>query len=392
MTSTLEIELTLEEMKAWRHALHRHPELSTLEYWTSEFVATRLTEFGLEVHRGIGATGVVGVLRGDPRFGRAVGLRADMDALPIEELNEFAHRSTIPGQMHACGHDGHTTMLLGAARHLAGSKPLPGTIYFIFQPAEESATGSRDMIRDGLFEKFPMQEVYGLHNLPGLPLGHFALRSGAIMAATDHFSLSIRGLGGHAALPHQTRDPIVASAQVVMAWQTIVSRRTNPLDSAVLSVTQIHGGGSLNAIPSEVTLAGTVRSFDEKVRDALEAAMSCLAESICEANNVECTFTYHRKNPATVNTGREMAIAAQVAKTLVGDANVNADASPLTAGEDFAWMLKEKPGCFAFIGNGSSASSAALHNARYDFNDETIVIGVRYWVELARTALNQTVS
>lgn len=377
--------ISFDELKTWRRRLHSYPELSAREYKTAEFVAKQLEACGLEVHRGIGGTGVVAALKGRGSSARAIGFRADMDALPIVEANEFAHRSLQQGHMHACGHDGHTTMLLGAAKYLANSPSLPGTVYFVFQPAEETGTGGIAMIQDKLFSRFPMQEIYGLHNLPGLPIGSFAFRPGPIMAATDHFDLSIEGSGGHGALPHQARDPTVAAAQVIMAWQSIVSREVNPLDAAVISVTQIHGGNAYNAIPAQVDLAGTVRSFDEKVRSGLQRSMLRIAESICAAHRVRCKFTYIHKNPPTVNSKRETDIAILAAKEVVGGVNVEANAPPLTAGEDFAWMLREKSGCLAFIGNGTS--SAHLHSDCYDFNDDALEIGVRYWAALARIAL-----
>lgn len=378
-----------DEMTGWRREIHKHPEIAFEERRTSDFVAGRLEKFGLEVHRGLAKTGVVGTLRSGPDAGaRAIGLRADMDALSLQELNNFDHHSVNDGKMHACGHDGHTVMLLGAARHLAVAKEFEGTVHFIFQPAEETGIGGRDMVREGLFERFPMEAVYGMHNFPGIEVGRFAMRKGPLMAATDTFELTIKGVGGHGAFPHTTRDPIVTAAQVIAGWQTITSRETDPLQSAVVSVTQIHGGETTNVIPEEVVLAGTARSFDADVQDGIESALKRIADGVCSAMRLECDLRYERRNPATVNSDAETDIAAAAATRVVGAENVDADTVPVMGGEDFAWMLREKPGCYVLIGNGTgSQGGCMLHNPHFDFNDAILPIGTSYWVELVRTVL-----
>ena len=378
-----------DEMTAWRRDIHKHPEIAFEERRTSEFVAKALGSFGLEVHRGLAKTGVVGTLRSAPNAGaRAIGLRADMDALSLQEHNTFDHCSVNAGKMHACGHDGHTAMLLGAARHLAETKGFEGTVHFLFQPAEETGIGGRDMVREGLFDRFPLEAVYGMHNFPGIEIGRFAMRKGPLMAATDTFELSIKGVGGHGAFPHTTRDPVVTSAQVISAWQAIASRETDPLHAAVVSVTSIHGGETTNVIPEEVVLAGTTRSFDEQVQDAIEVSMKRIAKGVCSAMDLECDLSYQRCNPATVNSDAETDIAAAAAARVVGAEHVDTDTSPIMGGEDFAWMLREKPGCYVLIGNGTgSEGGCMLHNPHFDFNDAILPIGASYWVELVRTIL-----
>ena len=378
-----------DEMSAWRRDIHKHPEIAFEERRTSDFVAAKLEEFGLEVHRGLAQTGVVGTLRADSALpARAIGLRADMDALPLQEHNTFDYRSVNDGKMHACGHDGHTAMLLGAARHLAEAKAFEGTVHFIFQPAEETGIGGRDMVREGLFDRFPVEAVYGMHNFPGIEVGRFAMRKGPLMAATDTFELTVKGVGGHGAFPHMVRDPIVTAAHIIAGWQAIASRETDPLQSAVVSVTQIHGGETTNVIPEEVTLAGTTRSFDQAVQEDIESAMKRIADGVCSAMRLECDFRYERRNPATVNSDAETEIAAAAAAQVVGAENVDADTSPIMGGEDFAWMLREKPGCYVLIGNGTdSQGGCMLHNPNFDFNDQILPIGASYWVELVRTIL-----
>ncbi|MEJ2603630.1 MAG: M20 family metallopeptidase [Gammaproteobacteria bacterium] len=366
---------------AWRHHIHAHPELAYEEKATSDFVAEKLRGFGLEVHRGLGVTGVVGTLSSG-ESGRAIGLRADMDALPIRELNEFEHRSRHEGRMHACGHDGHTAMLLGAAEHLAAHPDFDGTVHFIFQPAEEGRAGAKAMIDDGLFELFPMEAVYGMHNWPGLPVGQFAVRTGAQMAASDKFEIVVRGRGGHAAMPDQTIDPVLTAAHIVTALQSLASRNTEPTDSVVVSVTVVQGGETFNVIPDEVTLRGTARTLTPESRDRVEQGISRVASAVAEAFGASADTRYFRTYPPTVNTAAEAEIAARAAAAVVGNDNVHRDLPPTMGGEDFAFMLQEKPGCYLWIGNGPGEGGCMLHNARYDFNDEALPVGVAYWASL----------
>jgi amidohydrolase len=375
------------EIAAWRRDLHAHPELAFEEHRTSGFVADKLAEFGLEVHRGIGRTGVVGVLRAGRGGNQAIGLRADMDALPIQEANEFTHRSTIPGKMHACGHDGHTAMLLGAARYLAETRNFDGTVYFIFQPAEENEGGGREMVRDGLFERFPMSAVYGMHNWPGMPVGQIGAMPGAVMASMDNFEVTVRGLGTHAAMPHLGRDPVVAAASLVGTLQTVASRTIAPTDAVVVSVTQFHAGDTWNVIPQEVVLRGTVRTLNPQVQERMEPALKRICEGVALAGGVEMTLAYHYGYPVTVNSEAETRFSRMVAGAVVGPENVRTDLSPSMGGEDFAFMLKERPGCYVWVGNGPAEGGCMLHNPRYDFNDDAIPVGVSYWAELVEQAL-----
>jgi len=374
-----------DDMTAWRRDLHAHPETAFEEHRTSDYVARKLTEFGIDVDRGLGGTGVVGTIkRGN---GPVIGIRADMDALHIHEANGFAHKSTNDGKMHACGHDGHTTMLLGAARYLAEAGRFRGTVHLIFQPAEETEGGGRKMIEDGLFEKFPVEAVYGMHNWPGTPVGKFAVKAGPMLAATDTFEIMVTGKGGHAAMPHTTIDPIVISAQIVTGLQTIASRSTHPVDSAVVSVTQIHAGEAWNIIPEQVLMRGTARAFKPAVRDAVEAQMKRIIEGVAMAHGASAALTYRRNYPPTVNHERETEIAARVACDVVGEANVDRNPMPTMGGEDFAFMLEQKPGCYIFIGNGPSDGGRVLHSPHYDFNDEILPIGASYWARLVETVL-----
>ncbi len=374
----------------WRRDFHAHPEIAYQEHRTSQLVSERLSSFGIEVHTGLGGTGVVGRLKAGTG-NRAIALRADMDALPMAELNEFAHRAAVPDRMHACGHDGHTTMLLGAAKHLAASPLFDGTVYFIFQPAEEGEAGAKAMIDDGLFDRFPVESVYGMHNWPGMPVGSFAVKPGPMMAAVDVFELAIVGEGCHAAMPHQGVDSIVTAAQVITGLQTITSRNTDPVDAAVVSVTTVHGGDADNVIPERVVLGGTVRTFRDAVRDAVEPAMRRIAGGICEAMGASYELDYTRLYPATVNSIEESEIAAAAAATVAGAANVNHQPVPSMGGEDFAFMLRERPGSYVWVGNGigegDGATGCMLHNPRYDFNDEILPIGASYWVELVKQIL-----
>lgn len=372
------------DMTAWRQDIHAHPETAFEEHRTAEVVAGKLAEFGIEVHQGLAGTGVVGTLKGSRPGGRAIALRADLDALHIHEKNGFAHASQNEGRMHACGHDGHTTMLLGAARYLAETRNFAGTVHFIFQPAEENEGGARRMIEEGLFEKFPVEAVYGMHNWPGLPSGKFAVRPGPMMASFDIFEVIVTGKGAHAAMPHEGTDPVVVAAQLVTAFQTIVSRNTHPLESAVISVTQIHGGDTWNVIPDEVVLRGTTRTFKPEIQDLVERRMREVAENVCAAHGARMGWRYERRYPATINAGRETETAASVLAEIVGEENVRRDVLPSMGSEDFAFMLQEKPGSYVWIGNGGSAN---LHNAAYDFNDDILPLGASYWARLVERVL-----
>ncbi len=374
-----------EQMKEWRHDIHAHPEIAFEENRTSDIVARELESFGIEVHRGLAKTGVVGVLKnGD---GPSIGLRADMDALPIHEANEFEHRSKHDGKMHACGHDGHTSMLLGAARYLSETRQFKGTINFIFQPAEEGEGGARVMIEEGLFDKFPCESVYGVHNMPGKDTGTFHLRSGPLMAAYDTFQIIVRGRGCHAAMPHQGVDPIVVASQIVTALQTITSRNMDPIESAVISVTQIHGGDTNNVIPDGVFMEGTTRSFRPEIRDWLEPSMRRVVDGVATALGAEIEFDYLRRYPSTINHVSETAIAAKIAAEVAGDSRVTTDTPPVMGGEDFAFMLEKVPGCYLFIGNGDGEGACMVHNPNYDFNDEILPVGATYFSRLVETVL-----
>lgn len=375
------------DMTAWRHRIHAHPETAFEEHATSDFVAQTLESFGLEVHRGLAGTGVVATVHGTKGRGPAIGLRADMDALHIEEKNAFAHRSRNPGRMHACGHDGHTTMLLGAARYLAETRNFAGTVHLIFQPAEENEGGGRVMVEQGLFDRFPMESVFGMHNWPGQPAGRFAVRPGPMMAAYDIFELVVTGRGAHAAMPHHGIDPVVAAAQIVTALQTIASRQTDPLDAVVVTVTQLHGGDTWNVIPNEVVLRGTARSFRQEVQDRIEPSIRRIADGICQALGASMTMRYERRYPPTVNTAAETTRAAAAAADVVGGDNVQHDPTPSMGSEDFAFMLQRKPGAYVWLGNGPAAGGCGLHNPHYDFNDEILPIGASYWVRLVETLL-----
>jgi hippurate hydrolase len=375
------------EMTEWRHRIHAHPETAFEERQTAALVAELLRSFGLTVDRDIARTGVVGTLEGSVSGGGAIALRADMDALHILEGNDFPHASRVPGRMHACGHDGHTAMLLGAAKHLAETRNFAGTIHFIFQPAEENEAGARLMIEEGVLERYPVDAVYGMHNWPELPVGQFAIRPGPMMAAFDIFEIAITGRGGHAAMPHLAVDPIVAAAQVVSGLQTIASRNVHPLESAVVSVTQIHGGDTWNVIPETVVLRGTTRAFSPAVQDRIEPAIRRIAEGACGALGAEMQLRYERRYPPTLNAAAETEIAAQAAGSVVGDGNVKRDLLPSMGAEDFAFFLERKPGAYIWVGNGSAATGGLLHNPHYDFNDAVLPVGASYWVRLAETVL-----
>ncbi len=376
-----------DDMRAWRRDIHRHPELGFAEHRTADKVAGLLERFGLEVHRGIGGTGIVASLR---RGGgnRAIGLRADMDALPIQEANGFPHRSIHDGVFHGCGHDGHTAMLLGAARRLASEGGFEGTVHFIFQPSEEDGRGALSMIADGLFDRFPMDGVWGMHNMPGLPAGHFAVREGAIMTSEDVFEIEIRGRGGHASMPERTVDPIVVGAEVVLALQTIVSRGVAPREWGVVSVTEMTTDGARNVIPSQVTIRGDARALTVETQGLIETRMRRIVAGICAAHEAEGEVLYRHDFVPTVNAPAETEAAIRAARAVAGEIAVDADCPTCGASEDFARMLREKPGCYILIGNGDSGHcGASLHNPNYDLNDEILARGRDYWVALARDQL-----
>ncbi len=374
------------ELTEWRRDLHAHPETAFEEFRTSGLVADRLHAFGIEVHRGIGRTGVVGRLTAGSSA-RAIGLRADMDALHIREQNPFSHRSRHEGKMHGCGHDGHTTMLLGAARYLAETKRFDGTVYFIFQPAEENEGGGRAMIDDGLFDRFPMESVYGMHNWPGMPAGTFGFRIGPMMASFDTFEITIGGRGSHAALPHTGIDPIVAGTQLVQALQTIVSRNVDPVDSGVISVTQFHGGDTWNVIPESVVLRGTTRAFRPETQDLIERRLGEAADGVARLSGTRIDVRYERRYPPTINSAAETEACRRIAQQLVGADRIVFPVEPVMGAEDFAFMLQARPGCYAFIGNGAGEGGCTLHNPRYDFNDQILPIGSSYWARLTEHLL-----
>lgn len=375
-----------DTIKEWRRHLHQNPEIMYEVQETAAFVAQKLREFGCdEVVEGLGRTGVVGIIKGTKGDGPVVGLRSDMDALPIHEETELPHASTKPGIMHACGHDGHTAMLLGAAEHLCETRGFTGSVAVIFQPAEEGGAGAKAMMDDGLFERFSIDEVYGMHNYPGIPVGEFCMKSGPVMAATDLFSITVTGVGGHAARPHVGIDPIVASAQIITALQSIVSRNADPLESLVVSVTTIHAGNADNVIPERVQLTGTVRTLIPEMRDLAEKRMGEIIPAVAQAMGCKAELSYERNYPVVVNHERETAFAASIASKIVGADKVETAMAPVMGGEDFAYMLEGRPGAFVFTGNGSD--SANLHSPHYDFNDDIIPLGTSYWVELIETRL-----
>ena len=379
----------LPDLIALRRDIHAHPELAFHETRTADIVARELASYGLEVHRGLAKTGVVGVLR-KGNGPRAIGLRADMDALPVEEKNEFAHCSRHAGRMHACGHDGHTTLLLGAARYLAENEDtldFDGTVYFIFQPAEESEAGADVMVKDGLFDRFPMEAVYGLHNWPGIVVGEMSVMPGPVMAGTCAFEISICGHGCHAAMPHQGVDTLLVASHLVLALQTVVSRSLHPCESAVVSVTQIHGGEALNVIPDDAVLRGTIRTFKPEIQDLVEAAIERLCAGIAATFGATIKVSYDRRYPPTVNSPAETELCRQAAGAVFGDAQVRRDDIPSMAAEDFAYMLQVKPGCYVWLGNGPGTGGCSLHNPHYDFNDEILPLGISYWMKLVETVL-----
>jgi len=376
-------------MAAIRRDIHAHPELCFEENRTADLVAQKLTEWGIPIHRGMGTCGVVGIVKNGTST-RAIGLRADMDALPMQEFNTFGHTSEYAGKMHACGHDGHTTMLLAAAQHLAKQRNFDGTVYLIFQPAEEGGGGAREMIKDGLFEKFPMDAVFGMHNWPGSEVGKFLVSAGPVMASSNEFRITIHGKGAHAAAPHNGLDPVPVACQLVQAFQTIISRNKKPIDAGVISVTMIHAGEATNVIPDHCELQGTVRTFTLEVLDLIEQRMKQITEHTCAAFDMTCEFEFVRNYPPTTNSAKESEFARQVMTSIVGADNV-AEQEPTMGAEDFSYMLQRKPGCYGFIANGDGThrdsghgeGPCMLHNPSYDFNDALIPLGATYWVRLA---------
>ncbi|MBV8747832.1 MAG: amidohydrolase [Xanthobacteraceae bacterium] len=373
------------EITAWRRDFHAHPELLYDVHRTAAAVAEKLKGFGCdEVVTGIGRTGVVGVIRGRKPGAKVVGMRADMDALPIEEATSLPYKSTVPGKMHACGHDGHTAMLLGAAKYLADTRNFAGTAVMIFQPAEEGGAGAKAMLRDGLFERFGIQEVFGMHNYPGMPVGQFAIRSGPLMASTDSIAIKLEGKGSHAAWPHLGVDPVLVGAQIVTALQAIVARNVDPLEAAVISICVFQAGQADNVIPQQATLRGTVRTLSPAVRELVKARVYAVVEGTAKLHGAKADLSYTPGYPVLVNDEGRAAFAASVAAEVVGNDKVDLNTPPLMGAEDFAYMLEERPGAFIYVGNGDSAM---LHHPAYDFNDDAIPLGTSYWVRLAETAL-----
>jgi amidohydrolase len=383
-----------QELQAIRREIHAYPELCFEEYVTAELVLKKLTEWGIPVLQGMGVTGVVGIIK-NGNSTRAIGLRADMDALPIQEINTFAHASKNEGKMHACGHDGHTAMLLGAAHYLSQHKNFDGTVYLIFQPAEEGGGGAKRMMDDGLFTQCPMQAVFGMHNWPGIPVGHFGVTAGPMMASSNEFEVIVKGKGAHAAQPHKGIDPIMVALQIAQSWQTIITRNKSPIEAAALSITQIHAGSATNVIPDDATLIGTVRTFDLAVLDLIENRMRAIAEHTVQAFDASVEFHFKRNYPPLINHENETAFAVEVLQAMVGKDAVDAHVEPTMGAEDFAFMLQDKPGCYVFIGNGEGDHRAVghglgpcnLHNPSYDFNDDLLPIGATYWVRLAEAFL-----
>jgi hippurate hydrolase len=385
------------ELETIRRDIHAHPELCYEEQRTADVVASRLADWGIPVVRGLGVTGVVGIIK-NGTSNRAIGLRADMDALPMQELNTFDHASRHAGKMHACGHDGHTAMLLGAAHYLSQNRNFDGTVYLIFQPAEEGGAGARRMMDDGLFEQFPMDAVYGMHNWPGIAAGKFGVVAGPMMASSNEFRVVVKGKGAHAAQPHRGIDPVMVAVQIAQSWQTIISREKNPLDTAVLSITQIHAGSATNVIPDEAVLIGTVRTFSTEVLDLIEHRMNEMASGVAAGFGASIDFSFKRNYPPLINHPTETAFAIEAMKAVVGPDNVDANVEPTMGAEDFAFMLQAKPGCYVFIGNGDGEHRTGghglgpcqLHNGSYDFNDQLLPVGASFWVRLVEMSLPKT--
>ncbi|MDO9107240.1 MAG: M20 aminoacylase family protein [Methylovulum sp.] len=389
MSVAYELTLLHAQMREWRRHLHQFPETAFEETQTAHYIAGKLADFGLDVHQGLAKTGVVATLNAG-NGGKKIALRADMDALHIQEQNSFAYQSRHDGKMHACGHDGHSAMLLGAACYLSAHRNFNGTVFFVFQPAEEGRAGAKRMIDDGLFRQFPADCVFGMHNYPDVPTGHFAIKAGAMMASFDCFEITLTGQATHAAMPHKGNDAIVAAAHVVMALQTIVSRMLDPAAPAVVSITQIHAGETWNALPESVVLRGTFRCFDSALQTLIADKIAQLVKAICAGFNVGAELKFNPENPAypvTFNAEAATALALKAAVAVVGAAHVDRQPTPSMGSEDFAFMLQEKPGSYIWIGNGPSANSCLLHNPHYDFNDDILPVGAAYWVELVQTVL-----
>jgi amidohydrolase len=380
----------LPQMTEWRRHIHQNPETAFEEVGTAAFVAGRLRAFGVDaIHEGIAKTGVVGVIKAGTSE-RAIGLRADLDALDMQEGTGVAWASKTPGKHHACGHDGHTTMLLGAARYLAATRAFDGTVYLIFQPAEENEGGGRAMVEEGLFERFPVESVFGMHNIPGMEAGTFAIRPGPMMASYDIFEITLTGRGSHGAMPHHGIDPITTGSELVQKLQTIVSRNVDPLEPAVLSVTKFHSGTAWNIIPNEAVIGGTVRAFSEAVQTQVEQRIRELCAGTALSHGATISVRYERRYPPTVNTSAEAQLCASVAASLVGTERVKRELKPAMGSEDFAWMLRARPGAYMWLGNGTgSVGGCMVHNPGYDFNDAVLPIGAAYWVRLAETALGK---
>ena len=376
-----------EEMKSWRQDLHRIPEIGLEEYETSQYIKSKLSEFKIEFKDGYANTGVVARIKGSQgNSDRSIGLRADFDALPMPEKNDFDHKSTKKGMMHACGHDGHTSMLLGAAKYLSENNDFDGNVYLIFQPGEEGFAGGEKMIQDGMFNDFKIDEVYALHNWPELPLGSIGVNSGPMMAAVDEFDIIVKGKGGHAAIPQLAIDPVVIASQIVLAVQTIVSRSTDPVDKALISITKISGGTAYNVIDDSVKMGGTIRTFKPETRAFYEKKLNEISSGIAKANGADADVEFHLTNkyPPTINSKKESEFAASVAKKIFGESNVNTNIEPSMGGEDFSYLLEKKPGSYLYIGQGDENHKAHLHTTKYDFNDNLLPIGVNFWVELVK--------
>jgi len=377
----------IDELVALRRDIHAHPEPAFQENRTADIVARELERFGIEVHRGVGKTGVVGVLKAGTGA-RSIGLRADIDALQLAEQNDFAHRSVYPGFMHACGHDGHAVMLLGAARYLAGYPDFDGTVVFIFQPAEEGEGGAQEMITDGLFQRFPMDSVYGLHNWPGIADGEIAAFAGPVMAGANRFEITLRGRGSHAAMPYLADNVIVAASQLAMALQTVTSHSLHPAEAAVVSVTRFNAGSAWNVLPEQATLRGTIRIFTPEAQDAIEAAITRLTEGTAAAYGANAEIKFMHINAPTINTASEAERCFEVARSILDKDKVRNICKPSMAAEDFSCMLEQRPGCYVWLGNGSESTGGALHSPSYDFNDEILPVGIAYWVRLTQTLLS----